>query len=128
MCSDYREMQESAGLFCVLTNIVHGIQLDDEVEVYSNVCRVRRLLPEIVTSLVRITIECVCVCVCVCVCACVCVCVCARARPRACVHVCNGFQSELTTLFLKKLLFLYYIHLDLLCLFLFCYFCSCFGW
>ena len=49
--SYYREVQESAGLFCVLTNIVHGIQLDDEVEVYSNVCRVRRLMPEIVTSL-----------------------------------------------------------------------------
>nr|AJA37865.1 fucolectin-related molecule [Littorina littorea] len=44
------EMQESAGLFCVLTNIVHGIQLDDEVEVYSNVCRVRRLMPEIVDN------------------------------------------------------------------------------
>lgn len=40
-----REVQESAGLFCVLCNIVHGIQLEEEVEVYSNVCRVRRLLP-----------------------------------------------------------------------------------
>ena len=57
--SDYREVQESAGMFCVLTNIVHGIQLDDEVEVYSNVCRVRRLMPEIVTSLVRIVVWCV---------------------------------------------------------------------
>ncbi|XP_025109022.1 receptor-type tyrosine-protein phosphatase epsilon-like isoform X1 [Pomacea canaliculata] len=45
------EVQESAGLFCVLCNIVHGIQLEEEVEVYSNVCRVRRLLPEIVTSM-----------------------------------------------------------------------------
>ncbi|KAL8600744.1 hypothetical protein ACOMHN_057332 [Nucella lapillus] len=45
------EMQESAGLLCVVTNVVHGIQLDEEVEVYSNVCRVRRLMPEIVTSM-----------------------------------------------------------------------------
>lgn len=44
------EVQESAGLFCVLANIIHGIQLDDEVEVYSNVCRVRRLMPDICTS------------------------------------------------------------------------------
>lgn len=52
MLSVTREVQESAGLFCVLCNIVHGIQLEEEVEVYSNVCRVRRLLPEIVTSMV----------------------------------------------------------------------------
>ena len=27
MCSDYREMQESAGLFSVLTNIIHTMDL-----------------------------------------------------------------------------------------------------
>ncbi|KAK7471890.1 hypothetical protein BaRGS_00035474, partial [Batillaria attramentaria] len=41
---------ESAGLFCVVTNIGHAIQQDDEVEVYSNVCRVRRLMPDIITT------------------------------------------------------------------------------